>query len=58
METDILNITNVVRKLVREHGRTMEADAHEKFKAGLITERQYRVIAEQAKREEKDSSAS
>lgn len=52
LETDILNITNVVRKLVREYGCTMEADAHAKFKAGLITERQYRVIAEQAKREE------
>ncbi|MBX3709836.1 MAG: Dot/Icm type IV secretion system ATPase DotB [Gammaproteobacteria bacterium] len=55
LETDILNITNVVRKLVREHGRTMEADAQEKFQAGIITERQYRVIAEQTKREEKDA---
>ncbi len=52
LETDILNITNVVRKLVREHGRTMERDAHDKFKEGLITERQYRVIAEQAERED------
>lgn len=57
LETDILNITNVVRKLVREHGRTMETDAHEKFAAGVISERQYRLIAEQAKREEKDSGA-
>lgn len=57
LETDILNITNVVRKLVREHGQTMEADAHEKFKAGIISERTYRVIAEQTKREEKDTGA-
>lgn len=57
LETDVLNITNVVRKLVREYGRTMEADAQEKFKAGVITERQYNLIAEQAKREEKDSGA-
>lgn len=55
LETDILNITNVVRKLVREHGMTMEADAKEKFKAGIISERQYFLIAEQAKREAKDS---
>lgn len=55
LETDILNITNVVRKLVREHGRTIEADAKEKFDAGIITERQYKIIAEQAKREEKDT---
>lgn len=57
LETDILNITNIVRKLVREHGKTIEADAREKFKAGTITERQYNLIAEQAKREEKDSGA-
>jgi defect-in-organelle-trafficking protein DotB len=57
LDTDILNITNMVRKLVREYGRTMEADANEKFKAGVITERQYHLIAEQAKREEKDSGA-
>lgn len=57
LETDILNITNVVRKLVREHGQTMESDAKEKLNAGIITERQYRVIAEQAAREEKDTGA-
>jgi len=57
LETDILNITNVVRKLVKEHGRTMERDAHEKFSAGVISERQYHIISEQAKREEKDSGA-
>jgi defect-in-organelle-trafficking protein DotB len=57
LETDILNITNVVRKLVREYGQTMAADAHAKFKDGIINERQYRVIAEQTKREEKDTGA-
>lgn len=54
LETHVEKITNVVRKLVREHGRTMESDAHEKWKAGLISERLYRVIAEQSKQEEKD----
>ena len=54
LETDVLNITNVVRKLVREFGRTMEGDALEKFEAGVISERQYRLIAEQTKREDKD----
>lgn len=55
LETDVLNITNVVRHLVREKGRTMEADAKEKFEAGVISERTYRLVAEQAKREEKDT---
>lgn len=55
LEVDITSITNVVRKLVREYGRTMVTDAEEKLAAGRITERQFNLIAEQAKREEKDS---
>ncbi len=54
LETDILNITDVVRKLVRSNGRTMAADAEEKFKAGVISERHFRIITEQAKREDKE----
>lgn len=57
LDTDILNLTNVVRGLVRQHGRTIVDDAREKFEAGIIAERYYKVIAEQAKREEKDSGA-
>lgn len=55
LEIDPINITAMVRKMVREHGRTMEVDAKEKFTDGLITERQYNVIAEQSKREDKDA---
>lgn len=57
LDTDILNLTNVIRGLVREHGRTIVDDAREKFEAGIIAERYYKVIAEQAKREDKDSGA-
>jgi defect in organelle trafficking protein DotB len=55
LDTDPINITAMVRKLVREKGRTMEADAKEKFAAGVISERNYNLIAEQAKREDKDA---
>lgn len=55
LETDITNITNAVRKLVREFGQTMEKDASDKFAAGVITERQYNLIVEQTKREEKEN---
>jgi defect-in-organelle-trafficking protein DotB len=55
LETDLTNITNAVRKLVREKGRTMVADAKETVDAGIITERQYRVLAELEKREDKDA---
>lgn len=52
LETDPINVTATVRKLVREQGRTMSMDAKEKFDAGVISERNYRVIAEQAKQED------
>lgn len=52
LETDITQITNKVRYLVREFGKTIEQDALEKFEAGIITERQYNLIAEQTKRED------
>jgi defect-in-organelle-trafficking protein DotB len=55
LDVEPINITAAVRKMVKEQGRTMEADAKEKFDAGLITERQYRVLAEMQKREDKDA---
>lgn len=58
LETDPINITAVVRKLVREQGKTMAADAKEKFDAGIITERYYKVIAEQTKHEDNDLGVS
>lgn len=51
LETDITEITQKVRDLVRTHGKTMEQDAKEKFDAGVISERHYLLIAEQTKRE-------
>jgi defect-in-organelle-trafficking protein DotB len=55
LETDPINITARVRQLVREQGRTLAADAKEKFDTGILSERHYRVIAEQTKREDKDN---
>ncbi len=54
LEVDPINITAMVRKMVREKGKTMEQDAKEKFEAGIISERQYKIIAEMDKSEEKD----
>lgn len=54
LAADFANITSVVRKMVREKGRPIVEDTREKFEAGLITERQFRLIAEQSKREEED----
>ncbi len=55
LDADPNAITAMVRKMVHEQGRTMAADAKEKFDAGLISERVYNVIAEQGKREDKES---
>ncbi len=56
LDSDFSNITSVVRKMVREKGRPIVEDTREKFEAGLITERQFRLIAEQSKREEEDDN--
>ncbi|HSW93800.1 MAG TPA: Dot/Icm type IV secretion system ATPase DotB [Gammaproteobacteria bacterium] len=56
LEIDPNDVTARVRKLVKEFGKPIEVDAREKLDAGLITERQYAVIAEQGKREDKDSA--
>jgi defect-in-organelle-trafficking protein DotB len=57
LDTDMMNITQTVRKMVREKGMTLAADAKQKLDAGLITDRQYRVLAELEKREDKDAEA-
>lgn len=54
LESKATDITDVVRKLVKKFGHTMETDAHEKLKEGIISDRLYRIIAEQSKREEKE----
>lgn len=55
LESDLSHITAKVRHQVKEKGQPLLADAQEKFKAGMITERQFRLIVEQSKREEEDS---
>lgn len=52
LDSDFTSITSIVRHAVKEKGRHIVTDAQEKFDAGLITERQFRLVAEQAKREE------
>ena len=54
LDTDPNSITAMVRKLVREQGLTMSSDAKAKYEAGLISDRVYKIIAEQTRREEKD----
>jgi defect in organelle trafficking protein DotB len=49
LESDPNKVTAVTRKLLREKGQTMLADAEKKFVAGIIPEREYKIIATSAK---------
>lgn len=51
LATNVNQITNTVRKLVKEFGKTIVADAEEKLNAKLISERQFNFIAEQYNKE-------
>jgi defect-in-organelle-trafficking protein DotB len=44
LESDPNEVTRVTRKLVRERGQLMTIDAKEKFDAGIIDERTYKLI--------------
>jgi len=55
LEADFTRVTGIIRHMVREQGRSIVKDAQEKFEAGLITERQFKLIAEQSKREEQET---
>jgi defect-in-organelle-trafficking protein DotB len=37
-------VTANTRKLLKEHGQTMDVDAKSKFEAGIISEREYRLV--------------
>ncbi len=44
LESDPNEITSATRRLVREHGQLMTVDALEKYKAGIISEKTYKII--------------
>ncbi|OGT31785.1 MAG: Dot/Icm secretion system ATPase DotB [Gammaproteobacteria bacterium RIFCSPHIGHO2_12_FULL_35_23] len=47
--------TAVTRKLLKEHGQTMEQDANNKFKEGIISERDHRILVAYSKKADKDA---
>jgi len=55
LSTDPENVTAMTREMLQAHGCTIEKDAREKFDAGLITERQYQLIAGESKGAAKDA---
>ena len=53
LESDPNQVTAVTRRLMNERGQSMLIDAKKKLDAGIIPEREYRVIAAAAKHAEK-----
>jgi len=44
LSTNLDNITSTVRRLVKEKGQSMLIEAEQKFKEGIISERQYKIL--------------
>lgn len=55
LEVDPENVTAATRKLVKEYGQPMEVDARKKFEAGIIAEREYKLITAFSKNSDKDA---
>jgi len=55
LETDPESVTAMTRKLLQKHGQTMEQDAKAKFESGMISERQYQLIAGMGESAAKDA---
>lgn len=49
LEADPTQVTSVTRRLLKERGQTMLQDAERKFAAGIIAERELKIIAVAAK---------
>jgi len=55
LDVDPENITAATRRLVKEYGQPMEVDARQKFEAGIIAEREYKLITAFGKNIDKDA---
>jgi defect-in-organelle-trafficking protein DotB len=53
--TEVELLASKTRQLLRERGQPMEVDAKKKFEAGLLPEREYRIIETRAKMSDKDA---
>ena len=56
LESDPETVTAVTRKLVRERGQTMEVEALRYFEAGIIAEREYKMLVTSSKNADLDAN--
>jgi defect-in-organelle-trafficking protein DotB len=55
LDIDPENVTAATRRLVKEYGQPMEVDARQKFEAGIISEREYKIITAFGKNIDRDA---
>lgn len=55
LESDPENITQATRKLLKDYGCTMLADAEKKFQQGMISEREFKLLRVSSERADKDA---
>lgn len=58
LDANLDQVTAVTRKLLKEYGQPMIVDAEKKFKAGLISERDYKLLVTSSKRADEDAGVS
>lgn len=55
LEAELENITAITRQLVKQYGQPMSVDAKRKFEAGIISEREYKLLVATDKRADQDA---
>lgn len=55
LASQLENITAVTRKLLKEYGQEMAVDAKKKFEAGIISEREYKLLVVSSQRADEDA---
>ena len=56
VNTEVEMLANRTRELLKEYGQPMAVDAKKKFEAGLLPEREYKLLQAQAKLLDKDAA--
>lgn len=55
LASELENVTAVTRRLLKEYGQPMSVDAQKKFDAGIISEREYKILMQVDKRADQDA---
>lgn len=55
LDSELENVTAVTRKLLKEYGQPMAIDAKRKFDAGIIAEREYKLLVRSSLKADQDA---